>query len=179
MYKKRVIRRYWGIFTTIIVVFVLVIAVMLVFLRLLGYEMYTVMSGSMEPEYHVGSLIYVKPVDRKNLQKGEVITFMADEDTIVTHRINEVVTEVDEAGNETVKYQTKGDANGAPDGKLVHYKNVLGSPKFQVPLLGFIAFYIQQPPGLYIALIVSTFLLAAVFLPVLMKGKESAHNKKK
>ncbi len=179
MDKKRVIRRYWGIFTTIIVGIVLVLAVLLVIFRLFGYEIYTVMSGSMEPTYHVGSLIYVKKVDAGTLEKGDVVTFMADEDTVVTHRIDEVVTETSEDGTETLKFRTKGDANDTADGKLVHYKNVLGRPDFSIPLLGYLAFYIQRPPGIYIALVVGTLLLAAVFLPMFTKKKEGTRDKKK
>ena len=179
MDKKRVIRRYWGIFTTIIVAIVFILAVLLVFFRLFGYEIYTVMSGSMEPTYHVGSLIYVKPTDANTLQKGDVITFMASEDTVVTHRIDEIVTETAEDGTEILKFRTKGDANSATDGKLVHYKNVLGKPEFSIPLLGYLAFYIQRPPGIYVALVVGTLLLAVVFLPLFTKGKEGTREKKK
>ena len=177
--KKRVIRRYWGIFTTIIVAIVFVLAVLLVFFRLFGYEIYAVMSGSMEPTYHVGSLIYVKPTDTSTLEKDDVITFMADENTVVTHRIDEIVTETADDGTETLKFRTKGDANSISDGKLVHYKNVLGKPSFSIPLLGYLAFYIQRPPGIYVALVVGTLLLAAVFLPMFTKGKEGAREKKK
>ena len=172
MDKKRVIRRYWGIFTTIIVAIILVFAVMLVGFRLFGYEIYTVMSGSMEPAYHVGSLIYIKSVDVATLKEGDVITFVADEDkTIVTHRIDGVIDD------DVLKFRTKGDANDTPDGKLVHYKNVLGSPEFQIPLIGYLAFFIQRPPGIYIALVVGTLLLAAVIAPIFNKRKEKTASK--
>lgn len=172
--KKRVIRRYWGIFTTIIVAIVFILAVLLVFFRLFGYEIYTVMSGSMEPEYHVGSLIYVKSVDPTELRQNDVITFVADEDnTVVTHRIIAV-----EGTNDALKFRTKGDANDVADGALVHYKNVLGKPAFQIPFLGYLAFHIQRPPGLYIALVVGTLLLVAVIAPTFNKGKEKTASKK-
>ena len=177
--KRRVMRRYWGIFTTIVVAIILVFAVFLVILRLFGYEVYTAMSGSMEPTYHVGSLIYVRPTDVATLQKGDTITFMAGESAIVTHRIEEIITETDENGGETLKFRTKGDANQVADGKLVHYKNVLGRPSFSIPLLGYVAFYIQRPPGIYIALVIGTLLLASAFLPMLTKRKEDAHTKEK
>ena len=174
MDKKRVARRYWGIFTTIVVGIVLICAILLVGFRLFGYEIYTVMSGSMEPEYHVGSLIYVKGVDPTTLRQGDVITFVADEDnTVVTHRIIAI-----ENTNNTLKFRTKGDANDVADGALVHNKNVLGKPAFQIPFLGYLAFYIQHPPGLYIALVVGTLLLVAVIAPTFNKGKEKTASKK-
>jgi hypothetical protein len=115
--------------------------------------------------------------DGDELKKGDVITFMADEETVVTHRIDEVIHE--NADGETItKFRTKGDANDVADAKLVHYKNVLGVPAFSIPLLGYLAFYIQRPPGLYIALIVGTLLVASVFLPG-NKGKEKTASKEK
>ncbi len=168
-------RRYWGIFTTILVALILFFAIFLVVFRLLGYEIYTVMSGSMEPEYHVGSLIYVKPVDVNTLKAGDVITFVADENnTVVTHRIASV-----EDGESGLHFRTKGDANEVEDGKLVHFKNVLGVPSFSIPLLGYLAYHIQRPPGLYIALVVGTLLLAAIISPIFNRGKEKTASKSK
>lgn len=168
-------RRYWGIFTTIAVGFVLLLSILLVVFRLFGYEIYTVMSGSMEPNYHVGSLIYVKPVDIDELEENDVITFVADENnTIVTHRIVEVVN-----ADNGKHFRTKGDANDVPDAKEVHYKNVLGRPEFSIPLLGYLAFHIQHPPGLYIAIVVAIGLLFVVFYPAIYdKRKEKAASKK-
>lgn len=42
---------------------------------LFGYMPYVVLSGSMEPVYPVGSLIYVAPVDANSLEPGDAITF--------------------------------------------------------------------------------------------------------
>ncbi len=175
MDKKRAVRRYWGVFSTILVAIVFVFAVILVGMRLFGYQLYTVMSGSMEPTYHVGSLIYVKQMDPADIKENDVITFVADDNgTVVTHR---VVSIMNEKG--TLRFRTKGDANTVDDAQLVHEKNVLGEPRFQIPLLGYLAFYIQHPPGLYIAIVVGTLLLAAVISPIFSKGKEKTASKKK
>ena len=175
--RKRSWQRRWGVTSTVIVAIVLLFAIVLVGFKIFGFQIYTVMSGSMEPTYHVGSLIYVKSVDTEKLAEGDVITFMADEDTVVTHRVDAIVHETDKDGVETLKFRTKGDANDVADAKLVHYKNVLGQPVFSIPLLGYLAFYIQRPPGIYIALVVGTLLIASVFLPS-NKGKEKTASKK-
>ena len=136
----------------------------------MGLRVFAVLSGSMEPTYHTGSLIYVKSVDYKELQPGDVITFMLDEDTIATHRIVEVVP--DETEPETLRFRTKGDANDAVDGGLVHYKNVVGTPVFTIPRLGYLADYIQHPPGMYVALSAGAVLILLVFLPDLFSKEE-------
>lgn len=153
--------------TTILVVVVVILAIMLVGVRLVGLQPYVVLSGSMEPEYHVGSLIYVKPVDYKTLQVGDDITYMLDKDTVVTHRIIEVL--VDEEEPETLRYFTQGIANDVPDAVSVHYKNILGKPIFSIPYLGYVSDYIQNPPGMYIAIAAGAILILLVFLPDLFE----------
>ena len=151
------------IISTILVALVVLLAVALVGVRLAGIRTFTVLSGSMEPTYHVGSLIYVKKVDPTTIRPGQVITFMLDENTVATHRVVEVVPDEDDPS--TLRFRTKGDANDAEDGGLVHYKNVIGTPVFTIPYLGYVADYIQHPPGMYVALSGAAVLLLLVFLP--------------
>ena len=147
-----------------VVALIVMCAVALVGMRLAGFRTFTVMSGSMEPEYPVGAMIYVKSVDYQSLKVGDVISFVANDDkTVVTHRIAEI--EVDENDASVWRFKTKGDANDAVDAKPVHYKNVLGTPVITIPFIGYLAHNIQQPPGIYIALVVGTLLLAWTFLP--------------
>lgn len=149
------------------------LAIALVGVRLVGLQVFTVLSGSMEPNYHVGSLIYVKSVDYKELEPGDVITFMLDEDTVATHRITEVLP--DKTDGEALRFRTKGDANDAEDGSLVHYKNIIGSPLLTIPYLGYFAHYIQNPPGTYVAISVGALLLLLVFLPDLFSSDDNQY----
>ena len=160
-------RKILNAFTTGIVIIVVVLAIMLVGVRLFGLQPFVVLSGSMEPKYHVGSLIYVKPVDYKTLQVGDDITYMLDEDTVVTHRIIEVL--VDEENPDVLRYFTQGIANEVPDATSVHYKNVIGKPLFSVPYLGYVSNYVQNPPGMYIAIAAGAILILLVFLPDLFE----------
>lgn len=155
---------------TVVTVLVAICALTLVGMRIAGFRTFTVMSGSMEPDYSVGSMIYVKPVDYKSLKEGDVISFVANnEKTVVTHRIAEI--QVDENDSEVWRFKTKGDANNTADAQLVHYKNVIGTPIIKIPFIGYLAHNIQQPPGIYIALVVGTLLLAWTFLPGTLEGR--------
>ena len=71
----------------------------------------------------------------------------------------------DEEDPAVVRFRTKGDANETEDGGLVHYKNVIGTPVFTIPYLGFVANYIQHPPGMYVAISAGAVLLMLTFLP--------------
>lgn len=157
------VKKIFSAVTTVLVVLAVLLAVALVGVRVVGYTPYTILSGSMEPTYHVGSLIYVKQVDPADLKVGDPITFALDEDTIATHRIIEIVP--DEEDPSVLRFATKGDANDVADGSLVHYKNIIGTPVFTVPYLGYVADYIQHPPGMYTAIAAGVILLLLVFVP--------------
>ena len=160
---SKMVKKIFSAVTTVLVVLAVLLAVALVGVRVVGYTPYTILSGSMEPTYHVGSLIYVKQVDPADLKVGDPITFALDEDTIATHRIIEIVP--DEEDPSVLRFATKGDANDVADGSLVHYKNIIGTPVFTVPYLGYVADYIQHPPGMYTAIAAGVILLLLVFVP--------------
>ena len=163
-------KRIWNWVSSVLVGIVVLLAVALVGVRIVGLQPYVVLSGSMEPTYHVGSLIYVKSVDYKQLQVGDPITYMISQDTVVTHRIVEVL--VDEEDPDTLRYFTKGDANDVADGTSVHYKNILGKPVFSIPYLGYLSNYIQNPPGMYVAIAAGALLILLVFLPDVFSDEE-------
>ena len=177
MEKKFPIKKIWDVTSSVLVGVVVIFAVLLIGVRLFGIQVYSVISGSMEPEYPVGALIYVKEVKPSEVEVGDVITFMLDEDTVATHRIVEVVP--DETDSSVLRFKTKGDANAAEDGSLVHYKNVIGTPVFTIPKLGYVANYIQNPPGMYVAISAGAILLLLVFLPDLFSKDEKEGTKKK
>lgn len=162
MQVPNVAKKVWNIFTTVIVVLVVIFAVLLIGVRLFGVQVYSVISGSMEPEYPVGSLIYVKEVDPSEIEVNDVITYVLPSETPSTHR----VVRIDE---ENQLFYTKGDANETEDGAPVHFKNLIGTPVFKIPYLGYVAYYIQHPPGMYIAIATGAVLLILVFLPDLFK----------
>jgi len=169
--KKRT-KQIWNTITTVLVVVVVILALILVGARLFGLQVYSVLSGSMEPEYPVGSLIYVRKVDYRELKVGDPITYLLDENTVVTHRIIEVLT--DEEDPATVRFFTQGDANDSPDAKSVHYRNIIGKPVFKIPYMGYVSNYIQNPPGMYIAISAGAVLLMLVFLPDLFADEKNS-----
>ena len=112
-------KRFIKIVTDILLVIVLVIAAVLYIPRLMGLKTYKVLSGSMEPEYHVGSVVYVEKSSIDDIEVGDVITFYINDNTVVTHRV------IDK-DNDTESFHTKGDANETEDGGSVAYDKVVG-----------------------------------------------------
>lgn len=175
---SKTIKKVWNWISGVLVGIAVLLAVALVGVRLVGLKPFVVLSGSMTPTYEVGSLIYVRSVDYKQLQVGDDITYMVSDDTVVTHRIIEVL--VDEEDPETIRYFTQGVANDVPDGTSVHYKNIIGKPVFSIPYLGYVSNYIQNPPGMYVAIAVGAILILLVFLPDLFsdEGKDGKKREK-
>ena len=169
------LKKLWSVLSTLIVIAVVALAILLAGVRIVGLTPYVVLSGSMEPNYHTGSLIYDKKVDPFTLKEGDVITFMVSEDTLATHRIVGVVPDEDEPG--TIRFRTKGDANDAEDGTLVHYKNVVGTPVFTIPYLGYFSNWITHAPGKYIAITAAVVFLILLFLPDMLKKADEADRK--
>ena len=160
-----------NIVSTVLVILVVLLAVLLVGSRVLGYRVFNVISGSMEPTYSVGDLLYVKTVDPDSVKVGDPITFVLNEDLVVaTHRVVEV-------NRVNRQFTTKGDANETEDAAPVHFNNLIGVPVFAIPLLGYVSAYIQSPPGMYVAIGLGVVLLAAIFLPDLLTKKDKKEEK--
>ena len=161
------VKKIWNSIITAIIGLMIALVVLIWGFKCLGYEVLVVQSGSMEPVYHVGSLIYVKSVEPEELEVGDVITFELGNGVRGTHRIIEVLD-----NNGEISFITKGDANEMEDNKPVVEDAIVGQVKFTIPKLGFFITYIQQPPGIYIAISVAAMLLLLIILPELIFQSE-------
>ena len=189
-------RRIWSVITTIVVILIVFLAIALVGVRVFGLTPYTVLSGSMEPTYHVGSLIYVKEAEPAEIEVGDPITFVVNEDLLVaTHRVVDIAVET--TGTETVKdeetgeettvevpldepayyYQTKGDANADVDGAPVYYKNLIGEPVFSVPYLGYLSSALQTKKGMILGVTAALVLLLLLFMPDILRSVDDSDEK--
>ena len=154
---------------------VLLLAVMAVALpfsvpKLFGYQIYNVLTQSMEPAMPVGSAIYVKRCDPQALEQGEIITFRLSEATglVETHRVVE---------NDTQARQliTKGDANALPDVDPVSYERVVGKVVMCIPVLGTVSEMLHSGPG--VTACVAIFALAIILWTLADKTKKRERSK--
>ena len=120
------IKKIWSIICKILNAFFLVVLIGLIVILLYlaigskgnglpflqNYQMFTVLSGSMEPTLNVGGVIIVEKVDPMTLQEGDIITFISNDTSlsgqVVSHRIIQVVD-----NNNGRMFITKGDAIGS------------------------------------------------------------------
>ena len=141
-----------GILGTLIIIAVIVCMLPLAVPKLMGYQTYDVVSGSMEPEIPVGSLVLVKETEPEEILKGDVIAFMSARDTgtVVTHR----VVENDAENGEFI---TKGDANEQNDMNPVPYGDLIGRVEKHYPVIGGIMAGLTTGMGkIYLLMIVAS-----------------------
>lgn len=150
---KRIINKIWNIVITIALI-AMVVAVGLIFVpKFFGNEPLIVLSGSMEPTYPVGSVLYVSHIDKAEVKDGTPITFYLDDETLVTHRVVRI--------NDDGTYVTKGDNNDIEDAGSVSFDRILGTPKFHIVKLGILADKLSSTSG---KIVYGTILVVIVIL---------------
>ena len=129
--KKNPIAMICSVIGTILLIIVVAACIPLTVPKAMGYQLYTVVSGSMEPAIPVGSLVYIKYVEPKEIVEGDVIAFYgSDADgSIITHR---VVSNSSAMG----EFITKGDANATKDMNPAPYDNFIGKVAYSIPKVG-------------------------------------------
>ena len=128
-----------GFLGTLIITAVILAALPLTIPRLLGYEIFTVISGSMEPTLPVDSLVYVEKAAPEEILPGEIVAFWENGEA-VTHRVTE-------NRRTDSSFITRGDANDMEDIEPVSYLNVIGRVKYHVPGLGMLMLYYVSAEG--------------------------------
>jgi signal peptidase I len=132
----------------------MILGVALIVLKITKFQVFAVETPSMQELYPVGSIIITDSESPENLEVGDVISFVADEDlTVVTHRIVRIDTK-------NKKIYTKGDSNNTEDASPVPFDNVIGKVRFSVPYLGFVILKARTKVGR----VILKCLLAAVLI---------------
>lgn len=127
-------------------------------LSVFDYQLMVVVSGSMEPNIAIGSIIGVKQVDAGKVSRGKVITFTPRDNAnvYVTHRVVAV--------NPDGSLATKGDANITRDRFNVLPSDIVGQVNFVIPYLGYAVLAARSKLGLaVIATIILTLLVIEMF----------------
>lgn len=138
---KNLILKFLNLLSIIVILFSIMVLLKVVITRsgeapeFMGYSLFRVMSGSMEPTMPTNCLIIVKKIDPSTLRVGDVISFYSRDPELMgainTHRITDI-----ECVDGKYVFRTKGDANYEADsyptmqedviGKVIHSSVALG-----------------------------------------------------
>jgi len=132
-------------------------------LDVLDRQTYVVSGASMAPAIPIGSVVVTQPVDAREVEPGDVITFRVGSGKVVTHRV------LDVTGGSEIAFATKGDANASADPVTVPAGALLGRVVLAMPVVGLILTVLATTAGTLIALgILATLLLGGWFIDELV-----------
>ena len=154
---KKVVTSIATIISSTIYIIIALAIIIALLPMIVGFRPVVVLSGSMEPTYPVGSVIYYKAAEYKDINVGDAITFGIGENSLATHR----VIGKDDANQEL---RTKGDNNPTEDPNPVLYTNVAGkTAKLAIPYAGIISTYLKEIP--VIIIIAAVLIICSILTP--------------
>ena len=130
--KKSPVAAFCSALGTVLLTVLILACIPLTLPKAFGFQMYTVISGSMEPAIPTGSLVYVRYEEPDTIVKDDVIAFYSNnaDGSIITHR---VVSNSPAMG----QFITKGDANEDYDKYKITPDMFVGIVKFKIPVIGY------------------------------------------
>ena len=141
----------------------LVIAGFLFVPKMLGYDEYAVLSGSMEPGIPVGAIVYDKNFTGSEARDGVVVTYQLPAGTLVTHsgsfrwiRRNRPLSRMETP----IILQIQPPLHGSRSS---------GVYAFHIPYLGYISIYAKTPLGIAVVCGVLIVLILLNFIPDILE----------
>ncbi|MDR1571046.1 MAG: signal peptidase I [Clostridiales Family XIII bacterium] len=160
-----------GAIGTLILIVIIAAAGSVAAAKLFGIQPMAILSGSMEPAYHVGGLVFIDTrAAPGEIAVGDAIAYNLTEDMVVTHRVVGIDPEARE-------FQTKGDANNAPDIAPVPFGSLIGKAVFHVPQAGYAIMNLPTRKGFAAGAVLAAILIALFAVPALLasaKGGKKA-----
>ncbi len=148
-----------GIFVLALLFFVAIgISTVPVFM---GNRSLVIMSGSMEPEMPVGSVVILHPIPSKELEVGDVIAFTTEADSKMptVHRIVSIRVK-----NNLRYYTTQGDANRTADPGEINLPATAWRVGYAIPLVGYLISFAVSVPGIFTLILLPLGLLGILSL---------------
>ena len=158
------IKKIWNLMVSACLAVTIALAAAFMLPKFIGLQPYVVTSGSMEPKYPVGSLIYVEKVEAEEISVGEAITFyLQGSDIAATHQVYEI-------DRQHRQFRTQGINNRDQAGNILHdalpvgYDSLIGRPIFCIPYLGSVNRFCTTAPGSYVLIGLAFFVAGISFL---------------
>ena len=152
----KITRKIFSVLITILLILVFVVIVVQKIsnnqVNLGGCGIYTVVTGSMEPEYKVKDLLFATKKDAKTIEVGDDVVYLGKEgnlrDKIIVHR---VIQKFDNNGQ--ISFITQGINNGLSDPEIDE-SQVLGVVRTKLHILSFCSHIINNIYGLILLVVI-------------------------
>jgi len=171
---KKLVNIFQWLLTAVLVLVVLLL-IFTAFNPVKAFQVFRVMSGSMEPKIKVGSVVFVQRVNPEILKESDIITYtsLENSDISVTHRL----IAIEEKEGQTV-FKTRGDANNSDDITETLPGQIKGKVVFSLPFLGYLSVWIRKPWGFGLLVILPAILIIISEILNIKKAIEKEVEKK-
>lgn len=152
--NNKVFKVIYGIIKCFVIAFLVIYLLFVMIQRftnnssILGYRMFTIATGSMEPVYNINDVILVKDISPSTLKVGDDIAYLGNRDAVdglvVTHRIIRIETFEDNK----VHYTLKGVNNENEDPSITE-DQILGKVVGKVYIVNFINHVVKNIYGFF------------------------------
>lgn len=176
-----VLKYIWKILEKLIFIALVFISIVIVTQRVsnnektfLGFRIFRVETGSMEPKYNVGDVILVKSRAIEKIKVGDDVTYTGTSGVMKGKLVTHQVIEIEQEGEETI-FHTKGIANFSED-PVISGSQINGVVLFEIHVLSWICGILNNPYMFYFIGIIPLTIL--IFFTVI-KGNIKKYEKYK
>lgn len=178
IFDNPIVRFLVGLVKVVVWVCVILIVLLIALQRLFNnqvslgsYRMFTVVTGSMLPEYQIYDVIIVKEEDPKEIEVGDDVAYLGEKDDykdkIITHRVIQKRAE-----NGTYYFTTQGIANQVADPEI-RFDQLYGTVSYRPKVLSWFSYILNNSYGLYFLIIVPIAFLILLEILDYINRKES------
>lgn len=177
MEAKKIIKILLKILYQIFIIICLLLAVIIVLQKvtdsnrtILGYRIFRVITGSMEPEYDIGQVVICKETDPNDIKVGDDIVYLGKYGEYNGKIIMHEVIGIDRDENNNLNFHAKGLHSSSMEDPQIKESQIYGVVKFKS---GILTVLYKLATSIYSAFIIITILVLNVFISFRFSGKQN------
>ena len=148
-------------------------------ISIFNYRMFTVASGSMEPKYMIGDVLFSKDVEASKVKVGDAITYLGKTGDVANKVITHEVVDIEKDENGKYIFHTKGLTNLIED-PIVYEEQLYGIVIHKAFLLSIVYKIISTPVGFYAFIIIPImYIIGSEIIASALERKEEELKKRK
>ena len=148
-------------------------------ISIFNYRMFTVASGSMEPKYMFGDVLFSKDVEASIVNVGDAITYLGKTGDVANKVITHEVVKIEKDNNGKYIFHTKGLTNLVED-PIVYEEQLYGVVIHKAFLLSFVYKIISTPVGFYAFIIIPImYIIGSEIIATAIERKEEELKRRK
>lgn len=173
---KRILKIVFKIIYQLAIIFCVILTIIIVLQKvtnnnktILGYRIFRVITGSMEPEYDIGQVVISKEVEPENIKIGDDIVYLGTygdyNGKIIMHEV--VGIDIDE--NNNYNFHAKGLHSASVEDPQIKASQIYGVVKFKS---GILTVLYRLATSIYSSFIIITILVLNVFISFKSSSKD-------